>query len=106
MQNSISLTRIEGGVALHPLSFSLSLDADSWTWSWSATLPQAAGAHLGRQADGEPPVLEAVINGQAVHLRLESRALDERFLPARWLNYIKMTLTSLASPPCRKGKKS
>lgn len=84
VQNSISLTRTEGGVALHPLSFSLSLDADSWTWSWSATLPQAAGAHLGRQADGEPPVLEAVINGQAVHLRLESRALDERFLPTRW----------------------
>lgn len=84
VQNSITLTRLDGGVELHPLTFELSLDADSWTWTWSATLHASVGGHLGRQPNGEAPEVEAVINGQAVRLRLEKKALDERFLPARW----------------------
>ncbi|WP_147476795.1 hypothetical protein [Vandammella animalimorsus] len=84
VHNSITLTRIEGGVELHPLTFEASLDVDSWTWSWSATLHHSMGHYLGRQADGEAPVVEAVINGQALRLRIESRGLDERFNPSRW----------------------
>lgn len=84
VQNSISLTRVDNSEELHPLTFSLELDADSWTFQWSASLHHAAGAHLGRQANGEVPQMLATVNGQQFMLRLESRSLDERFIPSRW----------------------
>lgn len=84
VRNTITLTRLDGQVDLHPLTFSAELDVDSWTWSWSATLHASKGVYLGRQADGNLPIVEAVINGQALRLQLETRSLDERFNPVRW----------------------
>lgn len=84
MQNHITLTRLDNGATLHPLSFSASLDCDSWTWTWSATLHETMGKYLGRQADGEVPIVEARINGQALRLRIESNSLNEQFNPTRW----------------------
>lgn len=82
--NSIALHRLDTGAELHAHSFSMSLDYQSWTWQWSASLHHDAEAHLGRDAQGDPPVLVATVNGVPFRLRLEKRARDRRFTPTRW----------------------
>lgn len=82
--NSITLHRLDNGAELQAHGFSMSLDYGSWTWQWSASLHHSASAHLGRDSAGDPPVVVAVVNGQAFRLRLERISRDRRFNPTRW----------------------
>lgn len=82
--NNITLHRVDTGAELHAHSFSMSLDHQSWTWSWQASLHADAAAHLGRDSQGDPAEVEAVVNGTPFRLRLVTIARDRRFSPTRW----------------------
>ncbi|MBY0455646.1 MAG: hypothetical protein K2Q11_12305, partial [Burkholderiaceae bacterium] len=82
--NNITLHRLDTGDELHAYSFGMSLDYQSWTWQWQASLHRDAEGLLGRDDQGDPPVLVAEINGTPFKLRLEQRQRDRRFNPTRW----------------------
>ncbi|MEX8193626.1 hypothetical protein [Comamonas guangdongensis] len=83
--NQVMLTCLDTGVELQALAFSMSLDFNSWTWTWSASLHKDAAHHLGRDAQGDPAVVLAVVNGVPFKLRLERTGRDRRFMPQeRW----------------------
>lgn len=82
--NSITLHRLDTGAELRAHGFSMSLDCQSWTWQWSASLHHDAEGHLGRDAQGDPPVLVATVNGAPFRLLLEEHTRDRRFMPTRW----------------------
>ncbi|MDN4590248.1 hypothetical protein DBA29_17295 [Xenophilus aerolatus] len=78
VQNSIVLTRVDGGELIPASSFAMSIDADSWTWQWSATLPGSA-LPLVASADGQPVDVIASINGVAYRLCVERFSRERRF---------------------------
>ena len=83
--NHIRLIRLDTGVELPAMAFSMTLDYQSWTWNWSASLHQDAAAHLGREAGGDPATFLVSVNGVEFKLRLERTGRDRRFLPQeRW----------------------
>lgn len=82
--NHITLHRLDTGAELHAHNFSMALDYQSWTWQWSASLHHDAQPHLGRDDQGDPPVLLVSINGVPFRLRLETQSRDRRFMPTRW----------------------
>lgn len=83
--NHIRLVRLDTGVELPALAFSMSLDYQSWTWNWSASLHKDAAAHLGRDAGGDPAQFLVNVNGVEFKLRLERTGRDRRFMPQeRW----------------------
>lgn len=96
--NSITLHRLDTGAELHAHGFSMSLDYQSWTWQWSASLHHNAEAHLGRDAQGDPPVLVASVNGTPFRLRLEKLSRDRRFNPTRWAVSGRGLAATLAAP--------
>jgi len=96
--NNITLHRLDTGAPLHAHGFSMSLDYQSWTWQWSASLHHNAADHLGRDANGDPPVLVAEINGQPFRLRLEKLSRDRRFNPTRWAVSGRGLAATLAAP--------
>lgn len=96
--NSITLVRLDTGAVLHAHGFSMSLDYQSWTWQWSASLHHDAAAHLGRDAQNEPPVLVATVNGVPFRLRLEKLSRDRRFNPTRWAVSGRGLAATLAAP--------
>lgn len=77
--NESSLRRVDGNISLPTLAMSLSLDVDSWTWSFSATLPGSALPDLEPASAGEPVLVEALINGVAYRMQVESRSRDRSF---------------------------
>lgn len=84
MINSVTLHRVDTGAELRAHGFSMSLDLQSWTWTWNALLHHDAAAHLGRDSQGDPAEIEAMVNGLPFRLRLESVGRDRRFNPTRW----------------------
>lgn len=82
--NSITLHRVDTGAELRAHGFDMSLDEGSWTWAWSASLDHDASGHLGRDAQGDPAEVLAVVNGIQFRLRLENVSRDRRFNPTRW----------------------
>jgi hypothetical protein len=82
--NSVTLHRVDTGAELQAHGFSMSLDYQSWTWSWNASLHHDAATHLGRDSQGDPAELQAMVNGLPFRLRLERVVRDRRFNPTRW----------------------
>ena len=78
--NSASLTRVSNNLPI-PVTGQLriAIDADSAHWTWSTTVPLRALADLEPNAPGELVELEAVINGTAWRLLVESKREAERF---------------------------
>lgn len=81
VSNSVTLHRLDTGAPLRAITFSMSLEEGSWMWSWDASLHMSAADHLGRDSNGDPPVLAVAVNGVEFRLLLEERSKDERFLP-------------------------
>ena len=79
VENSIALTRVEGGDVIEARGFSMSLDADSWTWQWSATLPGSALPLVQEDGNGDPAELLAMVNGVPYRLVADVPARDRRF---------------------------
>lgn len=77
--NVTSLVRVSDGTAIPCLSFSLSLDVDSWAWGFSASLPATALSLIEPDAEGEPVVLEASVNGTAFRVLAESMSRERSF---------------------------
>lgn len=76
VENNVSLHRVSDGVSVPVLGMTLTLDVDSWTWGFTASLPGSALALV----DGiEPVELEALINGNAYRVLVESRDRDRTF---------------------------
>lgn len=84
VRNHITLHRLDTGDELHAHAFGMSLDYQSWTWQWQASLHSDAEPLLGRDNQGDPPILVVEINGIAFKLRLEQKQRDRRFNPTRW----------------------
>ncbi|AGU51522.1 hypothetical protein VAPA_1c44490 [Variovorax paradoxus B4] len=82
VENSIALTRVEGGEVIEARGFSMSLDADSWTWQWSATLPGSALPLVQEDGNGDPAELLAMVNGVPYRLVADLPARDRRFARA------------------------
>ena len=82
VNNSIALTRVEGGDIIEARGFSMSLDADSWTWQWSATLPGSALPLVQEDSNGDPAELLAMVNGVPYRLVAEVPARERRFARA------------------------
>lgn len=76
--NDVSLVRLSDGAEIPALSLSLSLDVDSWAWAWSAAV-HPSGAALLESSTGGPVVLQAMVNGTAVRLAVESVQRDREF---------------------------
>ncbi|KQX34689.1 hypothetical protein [Variovorax sp. Root434] len=79
VENSIALTRVDGGDIIEAKGFSMSLDADSWTWQWSATLPGSALPLVQEDGNGDPAELLAMVNGVPYRLVADPPARDRRF---------------------------
>lgn len=79
VENSIALTRVDGGDIIEARGFSMSLDADSWTWQWSATLPGSALPLVQEDNNGDPAELLAMVNGVPYRLVADVPARDRRF---------------------------
>ncbi|ATA55337.1 hypothetical protein CKY39_20535 [Variovorax boronicumulans] len=79
VENSIALTRVDGGDIIEARGFSMSLDADSWTWQWSATLPGSALPLVQEDNNGDPAELLAMVNGVPYRLVADVPARDRQF---------------------------
>lgn len=79
VKNEITLMRVDGGLAINAIAFSMSLDADSWTWSWSATVPASALALVQPGPDGDPIDVLATVNGVPFRLAAERVASPREF---------------------------
>jgi len=77
--NNVSLKRVDGNIELPNSSFTLSLDADSWAWGFSASLPGSALVNLEPVSDGAPVELEAMVNGTAFRVLVESISRERTF---------------------------
>lgn len=77
--NSASLKRVSNNLALPVSSISIAIDDGGAHWSWSASLPLAALADLEPDVPGELVELEAVVNGAAFRLLVESVRDREAF---------------------------
>lgn len=77
--NDASLTRVSNNLALPVSSISIAIDDGGAHWSWSAALPLAALADLEPDVPGELVELEAVVNGAAFRLLVESVRDREAF---------------------------
>ncbi|RSZ40256.1 hypothetical protein EJO66_08980 [Variovorax beijingensis] len=82
VENSIALTRVNGGQVVEARGFSMSLDADSWTWQWSATLPGSALPLVQEDSNGDPAELLAMVNGVPYRLVADNPARERRFARA------------------------
>lgn len=79
--NNVLLTRLPDGLPLPALDLSLSIDADSWSWGWSATLPAEYLDDLMPAPDHVE--VQATVNGEAFHLRVERITRTRQFGKAR-----------------------
>lgn len=79
VQNSVILYRMPAGTEFEAINFSLDIDADSWTFGWSASLHRSARAHLVRSPSTERVEVQALVNGQAVRLTVDSIGRDRSF---------------------------
>jgi hypothetical protein len=77
--NEVALRRVDGNIALPNSSFTLSLDVDSWTWGFSAALPGSALPDLEPASSGVPVELEAMVNGTAFRVLVESIGRERTF---------------------------
>jgi hypothetical protein len=77
--NDVSLRRVDGNIALPTDSIALNLDADSWAWGFRASLPGSALANLEPASSGAPVELEAVVNGVAFRVLVESLSRERSF---------------------------
>lgn len=82
VENSIALTRVDGGDIIEARGFAMSLDADSWTWRWSATLPGSALPLVQEDGNGDLTELLAMVNGVPYRLVADPPARDRRFARA------------------------
>ncbi|MDP9990387.1 hypothetical protein J2W28_000230 [Variovorax boronicumulans] len=82
VENSIALSRVDGGDIIEARGFSMSLDADSWTWQWSATLPGSALPLVQEDSNGDPVELLATVNGVPYRLVADVPARERRFARA------------------------
>lgn len=81
--NSIKLTRVSDGVAIHAYTFGMALDADSWTWSWSATLHATALPLIQPGPGGDPVEVLATVNGTPYRLCVEQYGRQREFASTR-----------------------
>ena len=77
--NTTTLTRVADGQSIATLGMSLSLDVDSWAWGFNATLPADQLGLIEPASPGEPIELEAVVNGTAVRVLVESISRERSF---------------------------
>jgi hypothetical protein len=77
--NEASLRRVDGNIALASTSMSINLDADSWTWGFSASLPGHLLANLEPATSEAPVELEALFNGTAFRVIVESITRERTF---------------------------
>ncbi|MDY0105316.1 MAG: hypothetical protein RBS27_01480 [Giesbergeria sp.] len=77
--NTITLTRVSDGAAIHAYTFGMGLDVDSWTWSWQAQLHASALPLIQPGPGGDPVEVLATINGTPYRLALESFARERSF---------------------------
>ena len=76
--NTTSLTRVVGNFSIHTFSLSLSLDVDSWAWGFSASIPANMLDAVSPTVAG-PVELEALVNGTAFRLLVESISRERTF---------------------------
>ncbi len=79
VENSIALSRVDGGDIIDAKGFTMSLDADSWTWQWSATIPASALPLVAADGNGDPVEVLATVNGVPYRLTAESYRRDRSF---------------------------
>ncbi|MCT8174390.1 hypothetical protein [Variovorax sp. CY25R-8] len=79
VENSIALSRVDGGDIIDAKGFAMSLDADSWTWQWSATIPASALPLVTADGNGDPAEVIANVNGVPYRLTAESYRRDRSF---------------------------
>lgn len=77
--NDVSLRRVDGNIPLDCSKLTLSLDMDSWAWSFSAELPGSALTNLEPGFNGAPAELEAMVNGTAFRVLVESISRERVF---------------------------
>lgn len=77
--NSCVLVRLDNGHIIPATDMAISLDADSWTWSFSASVPGSALADVLPNANGDPLIAQAAINGTLFNFALERVSRDRVF---------------------------
>lgn len=77
--NNASLRRVDGNLLLATFGMSLSLDVGSWTWQFSASLPAQELSKIEPSMAGDPVVVEALINGTAYQMLVESISRERVF---------------------------
>lgn len=77
--NDSTLTNIKTGESIPAVDMSMTIDMDSWTWGFSATIPDSAYSSVARDSNGNPPTLEAMINGVPYRVIAESISRSRAF---------------------------
>lgn len=77
--NSAMLVRLDNGHYIPTTSMALSLDVDSWTWQFSAAVPGRALADVLPNSNGDPVIVQALINNLPFRFTLEKIARERAF---------------------------
>jgi len=76
--NSLSVTRLDNGVAIEVYDGNYSTDRSSWCWSYSLTVPASEIGKL-EPINGQPVILKITVNGTEHQMLLENRRRSRKF---------------------------
>ena len=76
--NSLSVTRLDNGVAIEVYDGNYSTDRSSWCWSYSLTVPASEIGKL-EPINGQPVILKIIVNGTEHQMLLENRRRSRKF---------------------------
>lgn len=76
--NSLSVTRLDNGVAIEVYDGNYSTDRSCWCWSYSLTVPASQIGKL-EPINGQPVILKITVNGTEHQMLLENRRRSRKF---------------------------
>ena len=76
--NSLSVTRLDNGVAIEVYDGNYSTDRSCWCWSYSLTVPASQIGKL-EPINGQPVILKIIVNGTEHQMLLENRRRSRKF---------------------------
>jgi len=95
--NSLSVTRLDNGVAIEVYDGNYSTDRSCWCWSYSLTVPAAEIGKL-EPMNGQPVILKITVNGTEHQMLLENRRRSRKFAQETYTLIGRSQTALLAAP--------
>jgi hypothetical protein len=95
--NSLSVTRLDNGVAIEVYDGNYSTDRSCWCWSYSLTVPASEIGKL-EPINGQPVILKITVNGTEHQMLLENRRRSRKFAQETYTLIGRSQTALLAAP--------